>query len=118
MRYYSVIAALGLVVLAGCAGETDDGAPIDDPGEATEEVVGQPLHHYQAKSPKVFWVPGCGVRPPSGIENRCAMGLFVTFTRQYSDLDVKKTVSVDNTAKVITVKLDTFSKYSAHIDLL
>src|SRR5436190_3166563 len=122
MKLHSLFALsfLGLsIALGGCAADSSEeaAAPINDDGETAEDDIVS-LHHYQAKDVDVFWKPGCGVRPPDGQTNTCQMGLFITFTRKYADLDVKQTVSVDQSAKVITIKLDTSSHYSAHIDLL
>jgi hypothetical protein len=109
---------LGLsLALTGCAADSDGSAPIHDDGETAEADVVS-IHHYQAKDVSVHWKPGCGVRPPDDQTNTCQKGLFITFTRKYADLDFKQTVTVDNEAHTIEIKLDTFSRYSAHVDLL
>jgi len=120
LHSFFALSVLGLsLALGGCAADSsEENQPsINDDGETAEDDV-VALRHYQAKDVEVFWKPGCGVRPPDGQTNHCQMGLFITFTRKYADLDFKQTVSVNQSAKTITIKLDTYSRYSAHIDLL
>jgi hypothetical protein len=111
MSYFAML-AVG-VSLSGCAVDADSDETTN--GEGTEqEISAQRKYHYDAMDPSVFWKPGCGIQPPPGHEHACEMGLFVKFTRTFIDLHVDTKVTVNNAAKTITVKLDTWSHNKTH----
>ena len=116
MRLHTFAAVFTLGIIAtGCAAQTEEDADVDDQGEVEGETQSEALvtkHHYRPIAPSIVWKPGCGAHIPNGPVSE--MGLFLKFTRQYADLHVTRSTTVDNTTKVITVKLDTWSTGRVH----
>jgi hypothetical protein len=113
MNFKSLFAVFSVMAMVGCAAQSsDDNNNVEDQGDGSEEVKGATKYHFAPGGAEVFWKPGCGVRMPDG--NACEMGLFITYTRHYIDLQVTESLSFDKKSNTLTVKLDTWSYGKFH----
>jgi hypothetical protein len=102
-------AALCVVALAGCNpdGVTD---VTTDPSSTASDIRHQ--YHYDPSVQNVHWAPGCGVVRVDGTP--CPVGLIVTYTPDYIDLQVTHTEHVDSAHHRVTITLDTWSNNTIH----
>jgi hypothetical protein len=88
-------------------------------GPITEHRVGTCMkaapvnaHHYEPTVQNVTWAPGCGIQPPNG--GRCDLGIELTYTKQYIDLETTTSEELDRDAGKVTITLDTWSTKRVH----
>ncbi|MBK6692803.1 MAG: hypothetical protein IPG50_11420 [Myxococcales bacterium] len=107
---FAVLAALVAVspFAVGCSGDPSVGD--DETSEETSDAEGAltAKHHFAPVSAELDWRPGCGIRMPDG--RACYMGLELTYTKQFPALSTSVRTTVNNTTKVVTVKVDTWTK--------
>lgn len=101
--------ALSLLALSasGCALDgTHDSATA-----TSQDELGKKKFHYEPSVEAVTWYIGCGVARPG---QTCNSGLYMTYTKNYIDLQTTIDMHVDNARGIITIDLDTWSYSQIH----
>ncbi len=83
----------------------------DDTTSTSQDELGKTKHHYEPSVQAVTWAIGCGVVRPDQV---CKSGLYMTYTKNYIDLQTTIATHVDNTHGVLTIDLDTWSHNTVH----
>lgn len=114
MKLFAYAFATIAVFSMGCAAEpaSDD---VTDEGSAEEsaDLTGKVKHHYTPGVSDVTWHPGCGAFLPGGHQG-CEMGLTMTYTKHYVDLDFTHKEHVDNGTHTLTITVDSWSYATVH----
>jgi hypothetical protein len=112
MRAFPVVAALCLVA----CGDPPSSAPsveqdtADLTGTSGTHKHARHYFHYSPSISGVEWRPGCGVPtdPP------CYVGVELTFTAPFSDLQTAVTSRLDESTRTLTLIVDSFSTSANH----
>ncbi len=110
-RRFTVLFAV--VGLAGCASNVSEETADEGTTESSEaDLSGKRKHHYEPSVQGVVWRAGCGAVRPG--HPPCETGLFMTFTKNYIDLEVTHSEKVDNVRRTLDITLDTWSYNTVH----